>query len=310
VEVTLVDQDAPAGKAGLKEHDVILTINSQSIESVEQLRRVIREIPPGRSVTIGVSRNGQPLTLKAQLADRKQAFGQAFGPDGKKFRFAMPPIPPVPPLPAMPAFSEMDMPVSVVVVHSSGRSGLMVENLTPQLGEFFGAKNGTGVLVRSVEKGSRAEKAGFRAGDVITKVNGESISDTGDFTHAIRSHKDSPATVSVIRDKKEQTLTLSLPDRNHSKVIDESFEVPQVDAETRIALDKMQSELAQIHPDIEVARELKRVKPQLDKMRRKELKKEMEDLQRDLHSEQEDLQDHIKDELNRELRELQTDSRI
>ena len=54
----------------------------------------------------------------------------------------------------------MDMPVSVVVVHSSARSGLMVENLTPQLGDFFGAKNGKGVLVRSVEKGSRAERRG------------------------------------------------------------------------------------------------------------------------------------------------------
>src|SRR5271168_5005302 len=45
VEVTMVDQDAPAGKAGLKEQDVILTLNGTAIESVEQLRRVIREIP-------------------------------------------------------------------------------------------------------------------------------------------------------------------------------------------------------------------------------------------------------------------------
>src|SRR4029077_18346244 len=55
VEVTLVDQDAPAGKAGLKEHDVILTINGNQVESVEQLRRMIHEIPPGRAVTLGIS---------------------------------------------------------------------------------------------------------------------------------------------------------------------------------------------------------------------------------------------------------------
>ena len=67
---------------------------------------------------------------------------------------------------------DIDIPVSVVVVHSSARSGLMVENLTPQLGDFFGVKDGQGILVRSVEKGSRAEKAGFRAGDVIVRVNG------------------------------------------------------------------------------------------------------------------------------------------
>jgi serine protease Do len=52
VEVTLVDQDAPAGKAGVKEHDVILSINGNQVESVEQLRRMIREIPPGRTVNL------------------------------------------------------------------------------------------------------------------------------------------------------------------------------------------------------------------------------------------------------------------
>src|ERR1700693_4661894 len=83
VEVTLVDQDAPAGKAGLKEHDVILSINGNQVESVEQLRRMIREIPPGRLVTLGVSRDGQPLTLKAQLADRKKTF--SMGGSGKAF---------------------------------------------------------------------------------------------------------------------------------------------------------------------------------------------------------------------------------
>jgi serine protease Do len=67
------------------------------------------------------------------------------------------------------------------------RSGLMVENITPQLGDFFGVKGGKGVLVRSVEKGSRGEKAGFRAGDVVVKVNNQPVHDTSDFTHALRS---------------------------------------------------------------------------------------------------------------------------
>src|SRR6185369_17466227 len=72
VEVTTVDQDAPAGKAGIKEHDVILSVNDQQVESVEQLRRLIHEIPAGRSITIGISRQGQPVTLHAQLAERNK----------------------------------------------------------------------------------------------------------------------------------------------------------------------------------------------------------------------------------------------
>ena len=292
VEVTLVDQDAPAGKAGLKEHDVILNLNGSQVESVEQLRRMIREIPPGRLVTLGISRDGQPMTLKAQLADRKKTFGLGMS-NGKAFTFAMPAmpaIPAIPAVPAIPAIPEMDVPVSIVVVHSSARSGLMVENLTPQLGDFFGAKNGQGVLVRSVEKGSRAEKAGFRAGDVIVKVNGESISDSGDFTHAMHGRKSSTLEVSIIREKREQTLTLALPERNQSEVMEESFEAPEIDAETEIDLSQVQPEVARIMPEMEAA--LAQIKPDVEEAtreirnHREELKKEMRELQRELHEEE------------------------
>src|ERR1700730_15635292 len=69
VEVTMVDQDAPAGKAGIKEHDVILSMNGTAIESGAQLRRMIHEMPAGRVVSFGLSRDGQPVTIKGQLAD-------------------------------------------------------------------------------------------------------------------------------------------------------------------------------------------------------------------------------------------------
>src|SRR5271166_1709354 len=93
VEVTMVDQDAPAGKAGLKEQDVILTLNSTDVQSVEQLRRMIRETPPGRVVTLGVSRGGQMMTIKVELADRKKNYSYNSDPDGKRFKFNMPTMP-------------------------------------------------------------------------------------------------------------------------------------------------------------------------------------------------------------------------
>src|SRR5712664_1656505 len=74
VEVTMVDQDAPAGKAGIKEHDVILTMNGTAIESKSQLQRMIHETPAGRVVSLGLSRDGQPMTIKVQLADRRNEF--------------------------------------------------------------------------------------------------------------------------------------------------------------------------------------------------------------------------------------------
>ena len=292
VEVTLVDQDAPAGKAGVKEHDVILSLNGNQVESVEQLRRMIHEIPPGRQVTLGISRDGQPLTVKAQLADRKKTF--AMGSPGKAFTFSMPALPVMPATPGTPFMPEMDIPVSIVVVHSSGRSGLMVENLTPQLGDFFGAKNGQGVLVRSVEKGSLAEKSGFRAGDVIVKVNGESIHDSGDFTHAMHGRKNSAVTVSIIREKKEQNLTLSLPERNQSEILDESIDLPDtdVDAETVIDLSDAQSEIARVRPEVErTVREIRRMRPSLE-----EEAQELRDHQKELQQEMRELEQELRDQ--------------
>ena len=293
----MVDQDAPARKAGLKEHDVILvSINGAPVESVEQLRRMIREIPGGRTISIGVSRNGQALTLKAQLANRK-----GFGPEAGEFKFTMPTVRAMPPIPPMP---DIDMPVSVVVVHSSMRTGLMVENLTSQLADFFGAKGGKGILVRSVEKGSSAEKAGFHAGDVIVRVNDETVNDAGDFSHALRSGKDNTAKVGILRDKREQTITLQLPERKQSDFFEESFGLPQIKAETERELSAMDSQLALIKPQVELAeREMERVKPELERQARacsqqqKKLADEMAKMKVRVHGQQDQLRLELREHL-------------
>jgi serine protease Do len=307
VEVTMVDQDAPAGKAGLKEHDVILTVNGAAVESVEQLRRVIRETPPGRVVTLGLSRDGQAMTLKVQLAERKNsyAYGYSYGPKGKDFHFEMPAIPPIPPMPPMPDMGDIDIPVSIVVVHSSARSGLMVENLTPQLGDFFGTKNGQGVLVRSVEKGSRADKAGFRAGDVVVKINGEAIHDSSDFSHALRSRKDNTANIGVIRDKKEVNITITLPERKQSDLERESLMTPEMEAETSEELSQLESQMAQLQPQMEEAvnREMKRVKPEMER-RARDMARQKIDLSRQMR----DMERSFRDQHREFEREFQNQS--
>lgn len=262
-EVTMVDQDAPAGKAGLKEHDVILSLNGAAVESAAQLRRMIRETPAGRVVNLGISRDGQPQSLKVQLANRGK--GQAW-PSVPEMKFAMP---------AMPAIADLDMPVSVVIAHSSLRSGLMVENITPQLGDFFGVKGGNGVLVRTVEKGSRSEKAGFHAGDVIVRVNNEPVHDTSDFTRALRATSKGTATVTVIRDKREQNLNLSLPDKKDSgNLLEESLELPDVTAEVQMELSRAGEEMARMAPMLE---KLQRNKPCVDKQLMRDSQKKLQD---------------------------------
>jgi serine protease Do len=297
VEVTMVDQDAPAGKAGIKEHDVILTMNGTAIESKTQLQRMIHEMPAGRLISLGLSRDGQPMTIKVQLADRRNEFSHMkIMKDGdweKGFNVEIPPIPNMP---------DFDVPnIGVVVVHSSMRSGLMVENITPQLGEFFGVKNGNGVLVRSVEKGSRADKAGLRAGDVITRVGDQPVHDTSDFTHALHSHTTGSINVSVMRDKKEQTLTITLPERKESGgMIEESLEAPELDEETRIELSKVQDEVARLQPQMELATmemrkalcaQTKQTKEQAEKLSQELAGKVQEDFQQGNEKLQEELEE-------------------
>jgi serine protease Do len=246
VEVTMVDQDAPAGKAGIKEHDVILTMNGTTIESGAELRRMIHETPPGRIVTFGLSRDGQPVMVKVQLADKHKEFSFV-GPKPGDIHVSIPEI----------HVPDIDIPsINMVVVTQSARSGLMVENITPQLGEFFGVKNGNGVLIRSVDKGSRAEKAGFRAGDIIVKVNDQPVHDTSDFSHAVRSRNSDSVSVGVMRDKREQNLNLPLPPRKESGDLleEESFESePLIQAETAVELSNVRDEIAKLRPEMELA---------------------------------------------------------
>jgi Trypsin-like serine proteases, typically periplasmic, contain C-terminal PDZ domain len=258
VEVTMVDQDAPAGKAGIKEHDVILNMNGTPVESGAQLRRMIHETPAGRVVTLGLSRDGQPVTIKVPLADKHKEFSY-MGPKSGDVHVRVPEI----------HIPDIDIPsMNMVVVTSSARSGLMVENITPQLGEFFGVKNGNGVLVRSVEKGSRAEKAGFRAGDVIIKVNNQAVHDTSDFSHAVRERSGNSVNVGVMRDKKEQSLTLSLPERKESgDLLEESFDGDSVmQAESAVEWSHLEDQLANLEPQMELAVEdSKRVTREINK---------------------------------------------
>jgi serine protease Do len=266
-EITMVDQDAPAGKAGLHDHDVILSMNGTAVDSAAQLRRMIKETPPGRVVSFGISRDGQPLTIKVQLADRHKSMG--YEPKNFEYKFNMPKLPSM----------DFDFPVSVVIVHSSMRSGLMVENITPQLGEFFGVKGGNGVLVRSVEKGSRGEKAGFRAGDVVIKVDSQPVHDTSDFTHALHSSKGTVA-LTIMRDKHEQNLTLTLPESDSGdsgRLLGDGLDDQEFTAETEQALNRLGGELAQIvPPDMEKMHETLRSRD----MELRDLDRKMQDLQR------------------------------
>ncbi|HEV2688752.1 MAG TPA: PDZ domain-containing protein [Bryobacteraceae bacterium] len=199
VEITRVESDSPAEKAGLKTGDVVLEYNGQRVEGMEQFGRLVRETPTGREVKLLISRNGAQQTIAATTATRKM---KAITAGNMKDFF---------PNMDMPDIHLPDMP-QVFTTWRSPVLGVEAESLSPQLATFFGVKEG--VLVRSVGKDTSAEKAGIKAGDVITKVDGTTVTTPNELVNALhssRSKKTFP--VNLVRDKHETSVTVTVEDQ-------------------------------------------------------------------------------------------------
>jgi C-terminal processing protease CtpA/Prc len=104
------------------------------------------------------------------------------------------------------------------IILSSSFTGAKLEVMGPQLAEFFGATEGGGLLVRSVEGNSPADEAGMKAGDVVVKINSISVANGTDWTRTVHDNKGKPVPVVVLRDKHEQTLTLTPDGKKRSSL--------------------------------------------------------------------------------------------
>ena len=192
--VTKVDKDSAAEKAGIREGDVILSWQGEKVSSVAQLRRLVRETPPGRQVAIEVSRGGAVQRLTAGLPEDRDG-GVAWNDDDTfHLEAPVPPIPPIPPLPPLDGllddrehgrrFLFRDRQVE----GRPGRLGLSYQEVSGQLARYFKVEDGA-LLVTEVEADGPAAKAGLRAGDVIVNVEGR----TDELSEGLRRALDSAA---------------------------------------------------------------------------------------------------------------------
>lgn len=200
--------DSPAAKAGLKDNDVITEINGQRVEGAAQFRRMIHEIPAGRSAQFTVWRDGHAQTIGVTLGKSEDHGNMWFKSAPRAFSFQLPKIeiPEVAPMP------DMDWGGDGVLAGARPRLGIDAEDLSGQFGAYFGAPDGEGVLVRAVNAGSPAEKAGVKSGDVITQLNGERIRSLGDLREKLAGKREEKtAKLGVLRNKSEVSITVELP---------------------------------------------------------------------------------------------------
>jgi len=225
-----VREGSPGAKAGMKKGDIITDFDGEHVRSARHLSRLVAETPEGRTVKTAVLREGKRVDLSVTPESGTHA-GRRIE---REFEFKVPP-PDV--FAGRPGDDEMMGPgpgsrkffFDVRPPKGGGpgdfmwfapgraRLGVGIEELTPQLAEYFGTKDG--VLVTSVEPDTPAAKAGLKAGDVITSVNGKAVSDGGELIEAVQSADDgAEVTVGYVRDKKVATAKATLEPREKEKV--------------------------------------------------------------------------------------------
>jgi len=224
VEVLMVDHDGPAGKV-LRPHDVVVSLNGQTVANAELLRKMIHDMGVGANLQLGIERAGQMQTVGVQLAERADVEREA------RLRLAVPGPPPpvegeaivsgfvesytIEPAPAAaangPSFLEM-------MLRTTPFTGLAMEDMGPQLAMFFGSPTGNGLLVHTVMASSPAALAGLKAGDVVLKVDGVALKSTSEWMKRLKASKGQPMALTVLRDKHEVMLTLTPVFKKHASM--------------------------------------------------------------------------------------------
>lgn len=223
--ITLIDHDAPAGQVGLRVNDVVLQLDGQNIQTADQLRRLLKDLPAGRKVTLQISRDGNLQTVTVALVDRKAMEQRVWNKLGATSSS----------VPEMGILSGDSMPSGFHLPSfgSTLKVGALVEPLTTQMAAYLGVESG--LMVKQVAHKSEAEKSGLRAFDVILKVGPDFIATSADWDRSLLANRGKPVQVTILRDKKQQTLTLQVDSKHQKGALEQQKKIFVTGDEPRMA---------------------------------------------------------------------------
>ncbi len=206
VEITDVQPDSAAARAGLKAGDIIVQFDGERVRSTRQFVRLVQETPSGRTVSATVTRDGKKQDVQITTSESR---GSAMVIDGDFLRGRLNGLDELDKLDQLDKLDRLrDLPFnfdfSLPMLAGGSRLGVTAAELTTQLGEHLGAKGG--VLVTSVTDGSPASHAGIQAGDVITSVNGTTVDSRDDLARSLRQSEGEEVTIGIVRDKRAQSV--------------------------------------------------------------------------------------------------------
>jgi serine protease Do len=202
--VEAVTPNTPAASAGLHDKDVILEFDGERVRSARHLTRLVAETPVGRDVPLVVMRDGHRTNLRVttEAGDGSTRFDPSVVFDGDQVReYAEE---------AERAAGEIRRNLPDLMermragIFNRGRLGVSIQEITPELAEYFGVKSG--VLVSSVTPDSPAAKAGLKAGDVITAIDGKAVGSTRELLQALPNGDGShEVDLTYVRDKQQRS---------------------------------------------------------------------------------------------------------
>jgi serine protease Do len=186
-----IRNESPAAMAGLKAGDVVLEFDKERVRSARQLSRLVLETPAGRTVPVVVVRAGARSTISVAPVEASAGSLERAIPDIAR---------------NLPRFELPDF--EARLPFRPGRLGVETMELNDQLTGYFGVKDG--VLITSVASDTAAGRAGLRAGDVITTVNGTDIGATQDLRREMAKVSEGDLSLNVTRDRKPMTIKVTL----------------------------------------------------------------------------------------------------
>jgi len=271
--INKVVDDSPADKVGLEEDDIIISFGDKKVRTSEDLVDFVREQNPGDKVKLVIiDEDGNKKDVEIELGRKKSSSLREFAwtgdddndEDNDKLRYFF--------------FSDGSYPYI----------GVSLSELSDQLGEYFGLKDGEGVLITEVEEESPAAKAGLKAGDVIIAVDSEEVEDAGDVQEIIREKEvGETAEIAVLRDRKKELVKVEVGETEGRANFGNTWnlhipDLPAIDVYTPKmkglyqSLDKLDRDDFEFESD-EFQKEMKELKKEL-----KEMKKELKVIQEKL----------------------------
>ncbi len=188
--VNEVHHDSPAEKAGIQEKDVVIEFDGRKIYDSDDLVKAVKKTKVGTKVKVALLRNNERKTVEVTVGETPRRIARLFSG-----------------APRVPLFA----------LGTTKNSGIQARELNEQLAEYFQAPDAQGVYVEWVEKGSTAEKAGMKAGDVFVSVNRKKIRSLRNLWRALDYFDPGEAVeVEVLRKGSPETLTLEVEERRSS----------------------------------------------------------------------------------------------